>query len=175
MLRDLRPLLAQIDPAATQAVPILDFIGLYKPELNAFFANVASATQARSSSGVHYLRTTNPLNPENLAVYPRRIGSNRPNAYAKPGAFDQLRRGLPVFENRHCSSGVPTITNVPAPSPVPLPVPIAPGLIPDQLLDQIIEFGFAGRPGSQTAPPCRLQGPYDFGGEVTQYPHVNER
>jgi phospholipid/cholesterol/gamma-HCH transport system substrate-binding protein len=175
ILEDARPLIAQLDPAMRQLTPLLDFLGLYKRELTAFFANTASATQARDSSGVHYLRTTNPLNPENLAVYPRRIGSNRPNPYTKPGNFTQLRRGLPVFENRHCSSGVPTITNVPAPSPVPLPVPIAPGLIPDQLLDQIIEFGFAGRPGSQTAPPCRLQGTYDFGGEVTQYPHVNER
>ncbi|HEX2411921.1 MAG TPA: MlaD family protein [Solirubrobacteraceae bacterium] len=171
VLEDARPLIAQLDPAMRQITPLLDFLGLYKRELTSFFANTASATQARDSSRVHYLRTTNPLNPENLAVYPRRIGSNRPNAYAKPGNFTQLRRGLPVFENRHCSSGVPTITNVPAPSPVPIPT----DLIPAQLLDQIIEFGFAGRPGSQTAVPCRPQGPYDFGGEVTQYPHVNER
>jgi virulence factor Mce-like protein len=175
VVEDARPLIAQLDPAMRQLTPLLDFVGLYKRELTAFFANTASGTQARDSSGVHYLRTTNPLNPENLAVYPRRIGSNRPNPYAKPGNFNQLRRGLPVFENRHCSSGVPTITNVPAPSPVPLPVPIPTDLIPAQLLDQIIRFGFAGRPGSQTAVPCRRQGPYDFGGEVTQYPHVNER
>jgi phospholipid/cholesterol/gamma-HCH transport system substrate-binding protein len=175
VLEDARPLIAQLDPAMRQVTPLLDFVGLYKRELTAFFANTAAGTQAKDSSGVHYLRTTNPLNPENLAVYPRRIGSNRPNAYAKPGNFDQLRRGLPVFENRHCSSGVPTITNVPAPTPLPLPVPIPTDLIPAQLLDQIIEFGFAGRPGSQTAVPCRLQGPYTFGGETTQYPHVNER
>jgi phospholipid/cholesterol/gamma-HCH transport system substrate-binding protein len=174
VLEDARPLIAQLDPAMRQLTPLLDFVGLYKPELTAFFANTASATQAKDSSGVHYLRTTNPLNPENLAVYPRRVGGNRPNAYAKPGNFAQLSRGMPVFENRHCSSGVPTITNVPAPSPVPLPVPIPPGLIPDQLLNQIIEFGFAGRPGTQTAVPCRPQGPYTFGGETTQYPHVNE-
>ncbi|HET9738087.1 MAG TPA: MlaD family protein [Solirubrobacteraceae bacterium] len=175
VLEEARPLIAQLDPAMRQVTPLLDFIGLYKRELTAFFANTAAGTQAKDSTGVHYLRTTNPLNPENLAVYPRRIGSNRPNAYAKPGNFDQLRRGLPVFENRHCSSGVPTITNVPAPTPVPLPVPIPTDLIPAQLLDQIIQFGFAGRPGSQTAVPCRWQGPYTFGGETTQYPHVNER
>ena len=175
VLEDARPLIAQLDPAMRQVTPLLDFIGLYKRELTAFFANTPAATQAKDSSGVHYLRTTNPLNPENLAVYPRRIGSNRPNPYAKPGTFDQLRRGLPVFEDRHCSSGVPTITNVPAPTPVPLPVPIPTDLIPAQLLDQIIQFGFAGRPGSQTAVPCRSQGPYTFGGETTQYPHVNER
>jgi phospholipid/cholesterol/gamma-HCH transport system substrate-binding protein len=175
VLEDARPLIAQLDPAMRQVTPLLDFIGLYKRELTAFFANTVAGTQAKDPSGVHYLRTTNPLNPENLAVYPRRIGSNRPNAYAKPGNFDQLPRGLPVFENRHCSSGVPTITNVPAPTPVPLPLPIPTDLIPTELLDRIIQFGFAGRPGSQTAVPCRLQGPYTFGGETTQYPHVNER
>jgi phospholipid/cholesterol/gamma-HCH transport system substrate-binding protein len=180
VLEDARPLIAQLDPAMRQLRPLLDFVGLYKRELTAFFGNTAAGTQAKDSSGVHYLRTTNPLNPENLAVYPRRIGSNRPNPYAKPGNFDQLRRGLPVFENRHCSSGVPTITNVPAPVPVPpvplpIPVPAPTDLIPAQLLDQIIQFGFAGRPGSQTAVPCRPQGPYTFGGETTQYPHVNER
>ncbi len=173
VLEDARPLIAQLDPAMRQLTPLLDFVGLYKPELTAFFANTAAATQAKDSSGVHYLRTTNPLNPENLAVYPRRLGGNRPNAYAKPGNFNQLRRGMPVFEDRHCSSGVPTITNVPAPSPVPLPIPIPTDLIPAALLDQIIQFGFAGRPGAQTAVPCRPQGPYTFGGETTQYPHVN--
>jgi virulence factor Mce-like protein len=171
ILEDARPLIAQLDPAMRQVTPLLEFIGLYKRELTAFFANTVAGTQAKDPSGVHYLRTTNPLNPENLAVYPRRIGSNRPNAYAKPGNFDQLRRGLPVFENRHCSSGVPTITNVPAPATPPIPT----DLIPAELLDRIIQFGFAGRPGAQTAVPCRLQGPYTFGGETTQYPHVNER
>jgi phospholipid/cholesterol/gamma-HCH transport system substrate-binding protein len=182
VLEDARPLIAQLDPAMRQLTPLLDFLGLYKRELTAFFANTVAGTQAKDNTGVHYLRTTNPLNPENLAVYPRRIGSNRPNPYAKPGTFDQLPSGLPVFENRHCSSGVPTITNVPAPTPVPpvpvpipVPTPTATDLIPATLLDQIIQFGFAGRPGTQTAVPCRPQGPYTFGGEMTQYPHVNER
>ena len=114
MLQDLRPLLAQVDPAARQLVPLLDFVGLYKRELNAFFANTVAATQARSTSTrVHYLRTTNPFNPENLAVYPRRLGTNRPNAYAKPGTFNKLRSGLEVYEDRHCGRAIPGVTNDP--------------------------------------------------------------
>jgi phospholipid/cholesterol/gamma-HCH transport system substrate-binding protein len=175
ILEDAQPLIAQLDPTMRQVIPILDFLGLYKRELTAFFANTPAATQAQDARGVHYLRSTNPLNPENLAVYPRRIGSNRPNAYAKPGNSDQLRRGMPVFENRHCSRGTPNITNVVPPTlPVPLPS-VTEDLIPDALLDQIIEFGFAGQPGQGVAVPCRWQGKYDFGGEVTQYPHVRER
>ena len=171
VLRDARPLIGQLDPAMRQITPILQFIGLYKPELTAFFANSVAATQAVSTGGLHYLRTTNPFNPENLAVYPRRIGTNRPNAYAKPGNFLQLSRGMPVFENRHCSRGVPTVGNTPLP---PLP-PVLGDLVPDDLLNNIVQFAFNGTNGGGAAPPCRLQGRYDFGGEVTQYPHVRER
>ena len=28
--------------------------------------------------------------------------------------------------------------------------------------------------GNTIAPPCKQQGKFDFGGETTQYPHVNE-
>jgi phospholipid/cholesterol/gamma-HCH transport system substrate-binding protein len=172
VLEDARPLIAQLDPAMRQLTPIFDFLGLYKRELTAFFANTPAATQAADNSGVHYLRTTNPLNPENLAVYPRRIGTNRPNAYAKPGNFGELDRGMPVFDDRHCGAGVPSISNIPA---LPLPPPVE-DLIPSELLDRIVQYAFAGQPGTNgPAPPCRLQGPYSFGGEVTQYPHVNER
>src|SRR5215216_897012 len=140
VLHDLRPLLAQVDPAAQQLVPLLDFLGLYKRELTSFFANAVAATQARSASTrVHHLRTTNPFNPENLAVYPRRIGTNRPNAYAKPGNFAQLQQGMPVFENRHCANGVPGVANnadvlpqiVPTTPALPgLPVPVPTPTLP---------------------------------------------
>jgi hypothetical protein len=167
---------------------------------------VTAATQARGPEGLHYLRTTNPLNPENLAVYPRRIGSNRPNPYYKPRLYDQLRQGLPVFENRHCDRLVPDVVNTPLDLPLPEvpipevpdlpPVPDLPGveepqlpplpdlnltpeqlkaLIPDELLRDIEEFAFDNAPGGVIpAPPCRLQGPYDFGGRITRYPQVTD-
>jgi phospholipid/cholesterol/gamma-HCH transport system substrate-binding protein len=174
ILEDARPLIAQLDPAARQLIPLLQFVGLYKKTLTAFFANTVAATQAFESKAgkkVHYLRTSNPLNAENLAVYPRRIGTNRPNAYAKPDNFAQLSRGMPVFDNRGCGAGVPTVTNVPAP---PLP-PIVGDLVPPTLLNNIITYAFGGTNGGGAAPPCRLQGPYTFNGETSQYPHVRER
>jgi phospholipid/cholesterol/gamma-HCH transport system substrate-binding protein len=101
------------------------------------------------------------------------VGTNRPNPYAKPGVFRQLNRGLPVFDNRHCGAGVPNITNVSLP---PLPPILGEELIPADLLNRIVQYAFAGQPGvNGPAPPCRLQGPYSFGGEITQYPHVGER
>ena len=100
ILRDLRPLLAQADPALRQLIPILEVLGAYKGELTAFFANTAAATQAFDpGTRLHYLRTTNPLNPENLAAYPRRIGSNRPEPLPAAGRLPQARgraRGLRV-------------------------------------------------------------------------------
>ena len=94
-LEDARPLLGQLDPATAQLAPMVEFIGLYKRELTSFFGNTAAATQAKDpGSNLHYLRTSNPLNPENLAVYPRRLPTNRPNPYRLPGGFDELPQGL---------------------------------------------------------------------------------
>jgi phospholipid/cholesterol/gamma-HCH transport system substrate-binding protein len=167
VLEDARPLIAQLDPAMRQITPILQFLALYKPELTSLFANSVAATQA-TSQGFHYLRTTNPFNPENLAVYPQRVGTNRPNPYAMPKAFLKLRQGMPVFENRHCNNGLPAISNTPLP---PLP-PSVGDLVPTELLNNIVTYAFLGTQRGGAAPPCRLQGKYNFGGEVTQYPHV---
>jgi len=49
------------------------------------------------------------------------------------------------------------------------------GMLVMQLVNVSYLTGFGGTNGSAAAPPCRLQGKYDFGGEVTQYPHVRER
>ena len=73
------------------------------------------ATTVASGQPLHYLRTTNPFNPENLAVYPRRLGTNRPNAYTKPNAFDKLRTGLESYETRQCGRPLPLLTNTPSP------------------------------------------------------------
>ena len=138
-LEDLRPLVAQLDPATGQLAPAVEFIGLYKRELTSFFANTVAATQAKDNN-IHYLRTSNPLNPENLAVYPNRLPTNRPNPYTKPGHFDALQQGLPVYEDRQCNASnlIPTVTNVPlqlvndvvdaVPTAIPIP-PIVGGIV----------------------------------------------
>jgi ABC-type transporter Mla subunit MlaD len=182
VLRESRPLLAQLDPAMRQLTPILDFIGLYKPELTAFFANTAAATQASDpATKVHYLRTVNPLNRENLAVYPRRLGTNRTNPYPMSGSFLKLREGMPSFETRHCNREVPQVTNTPPP-PGGTP-PLLPGLpadqlqalIPQPLLDAINRFATGQASGHEEAPPCKQQGPFTIDGETSQYPHVKGR
>jgi hypothetical protein len=167
ILDDLRPLLGQLDPFLRNVNPIVQFVGLYRRELLAFFANTVATTQAidrppKATGPVHYLRTTNPLNPENLAAYPRRIGTNRPNPYTLPGAFSRLSDHLQVYENRHCGvAGVPVLGGAISP------------LIPQELSDLVGRFAFGtGTAGAVPAPPCDKQGKFDFGGERTDYPHV---
>ena len=93
---------AQIDPAARQLVPDP---GLHRP-LQARADRVLRQHRRRhagqrppaSAAGActTCARRTR-SNPEILAAYPRRIGTNRPNPYALPGAFDKLAerpRGL---------------------------------------------------------------------------------
>ncbi len=88
--------------------PFLQFTGDYVPELQSFFANVTAATEAHDknydiSNGQiqHYLRGLVTINPESLAVYSQRIGTNRANPYFQPGALRALGNGgLQVFSTR---------------------------------------------------------------------------
>ncbi|MDQ3740970.1 MAG: MCE family protein [Actinomycetota bacterium] len=201
-LEDLRPALGEFDPLLKQLNPIANWLSEYRTEIRAFFANSPAATQA-TSEGIHYLRTANPMNPENLAVYPRRIGSNRPNAYMKPRGFDNLDRtsaqdpGLLAYETRHCGRPNPTtepegaladaltqvlpILQQPPPTGPPNPLEPPPPTGPT-LAGNIAAFVFNNSGRDVPAPPCVFQGPFrtaegelvDAGGEMTQYPHVRE-
>jgi virulence factor Mce-like protein len=173
LLEDLKPVLQQLDPALDQIVPILQYVKPFKRELTAFFANSVAATQAtdvqpETGTELHYLRTTNPVNAENFAVYPRRVGSNRPLAYMQPGGFDKLREGLEVNENRHCGRGVPVLSQVAD--------PILTQLLPQEIRDNLNElFLPVTQNTQQPAPACKLQAPQTFQGETRQYPHVKPR
>ena len=115
------------------------------------------------------MRTTNPLkNPENLAVYPKRLPTNRPNPYAKPGSFTQLAKGLRVFEDRHCNGVDPTVTNLVPEVPATPDLPIVGGLlcrtpgcagISDDLLARIQKYAFAGAGQAVPAPAVHQAGP----------------
>jgi len=78
-------------------------------------------------------------------------------------------------------SPVPTVVGVPPVTLPPIPqVPLTPeqaeALIPDELLQRIQDFAFGGATGQGVvAPPCRQQGPFEFGGKRTQYPQIDAR
>ena len=165
-LDETRPLLAQVDPFLRELNPILSYLGLYKREITAFFANDVAATQATeqplgSDVPVHYLRTTNPINPENLAAYPYRISTNRSNPYVEPGGYRKLKSGLEVLDDYYCTTNA-----APPVSPVPSP------LLPEQLRELVVRFAYTA--SGPVAPPCKEQRPLGprLTGTEGVYPHV---
>jgi virulence factor Mce-like protein len=149
VLDDTKPLLARTEVFLRDVQPIVDYLGHYRKEIAAFFALDAAATQATdippgSSKPVHYLRTTNPVNPEILAAYPKRLPTNRSNPYVEPGGYNQLAQGLPVFGKYLCD-----ITGPPG-----LLGPVS-ALLPAALRNLITEFVFTAT--GPVAPPCREQ------------------
>jgi virulence factor Mce-like protein len=167
-LNETTPLLAQVDPFLRQLNPILDYLGLYKAEIAAFFANDVAATQATevplgSDVPVHYLRTTNPVNPEVLTAWPYRLATNRSNPYTEPRGYAKLKNGLEVFDDYYCTS------NAVAPL-----TPLASPLLPEGLRQQIQDFMYGGLSNGNVAPDCKEQAPLGprLTGTPGVYPHV---
>ncbi len=182
------PLLENIRPVLHNFDPFLQYAGEYVPELQAFFANFAASTQAHLSNSntagqgppLHYLRSMQIIGPESLAIYTKRIGTNRSNPYFQPGAFNQLGSGLQVFENNSCANSAPSV-NGPANS-----------TISAELIEQLIKFkvvnppekpdglnssnsGNTAKPGNPNevpAPGCYPQAPFTFNGHTSKFPHV---
>jgi phospholipid/cholesterol/gamma-HCH transport system substrate-binding protein len=121
-LDDSVPLLDRITPYLGGVVPVVDYINTYRREIAAFFANGTATTEAtvqgaNGSTLLHYVRISNPINPETLAAYPRRLSTNRANPYLVPGGYQSLISGLPVFGRYLCTSNpLPTIGPTIAPS-----------------------------------------------------------
>jgi phospholipid/cholesterol/gamma-HCH transport system substrate-binding protein len=167
-LAELGPLLTAATPVLRNLIPILQAGDYYVPEITSLFANATAATQASLTPGevsgaqLHYLRTTEPINPEGLAVYGGRIGTNRTNAYALPGTFNKLATGLPVYDPRACSKPTPGATGPPN------------AYVTQSTLDLIHQLGIAGVPFGPPppAPPCVYQGPFPLNGMLTTFPHL---
>jgi phospholipid/cholesterol/gamma-HCH transport system substrate-binding protein len=165
VLDNTRPLLRRLDPFLRQFTPIIDYLGLYRREIAAFFANdaaVTEATDAGQANGepVHYLRTNNPTNPEIMAGFSARLSTNRSNPYLEPGGYDKLRteRHLNVFGDYLCTS-------------TPVPPPPA-GLAPD-LFAAISYYTYGGSQNRGAAPPCDQQRPLGrLIGQSGRYPRL---
>ncbi len=107
-----RPVLAQLDPFLRNLNPAIDFLGLYKQELNAFFSNTVAATQAVTFPP-NAKRPARPLPAHDQPGQPREPGHLPPPAGHQPaqplpGAgrlqLPRRRRPLQVFENRQCTA-----------------------------------------------------------------------
>jgi phospholipid/cholesterol/gamma-HCH transport system substrate-binding protein len=153
VLDNTRPILGRLDPWLRNFTPIVDYLGLYRREITAFLANDAAATQGQelsfndSSKLLHYLRTANPVNPEMLAGWPFRLGTNRSNPYTEPGGYDKLRTEghLEVFGDYLCTD------NATPPPPEPNE------WLPEPLVADVDRFIYGGDENRGKAPPCDPQ------------------
>jgi phospholipid/cholesterol/gamma-HCH transport system substrate-binding protein len=146
------PWLTRLTPYLGNFVPIFNYINTYRREIAAFFANSAVTTQATSQNIaatklLHYLRISNPVNPETLTSYQHRLVSNRGNPYMLPGGYAQLLQGLSVFTSDLCTSN---------------PQPTIGPTIPDKLVAFLEGAYYTTTPGG---PPCKAQAP--LGGATT--------
>jgi phospholipid/cholesterol/gamma-HCH transport system substrate-binding protein len=169
VLDNTRPILRRLDPFLRDLTPIVDYLGLYRREIAAFFGNDSAATQAvgpgfASPGAVHYLRVMNPMNPEIMTGYANRLATNRYNPYTEPGAYDRLGQGqpLPVFGSYLCTAN---------PTPTP-PPPNA--YLSDRLASEIQKFVYGiGTENEGRAPPCVEQAPLGrVVGQSGRYPRL---
>ncbi len=173
VLSELTPVLGNVTPPLRNFEPFLKFTGEYVPELQALFANATAASQAHDKNGdttngqiQHYLRALQTINPEGLAVYSQRIGTNRGNPYFQPGAFRLLGSGgLQVFSTANCADSAPSVDPKTANETVP-----------ESILKQLIEDNVVNKAGSTTnkvgAPACTQQPPFTWEGATSQFPRV---
>jgi virulence factor Mce-like protein len=191
VLENLRPVLHNLDP-------FLQYAGTYTKELQAFFANLTSASQTQEGNGdiprsvsarQHELKTLAVVTPESFTLYNNRVGTSRANAYPLAGSYANLASGLSVFSTSNCSNPTPSV-NGPANE-----------TISAELIEEILAFKIANKPekpnglaaentfrakdgehesnaaapgeGNQVkAPACVKQGPNSFNGKLSQFPHV---
>ncbi len=149
------PWLAGLKPYLGNFVPIFTYINDYRREIAAFFANSTATTQATAQNIsqtelLHYLRISNPVNPETLTGYARRLESNRGNPYMAPGGYEQLLHGLSVFGEYLCTAQ---------------PQPNIGPTIPANLMSILKDVYYTSKPGG---PVCKGQGPL---GEKTTGQH----
>jgi virulence factor Mce-like protein len=153
------PWLTRLTPYLGNLVPVIEYINTYRREIASFFANSAASTQAvglniAQTQALHYLRISNPINPEVLTAYSKRLESNRGNPYPAPNSYLNLLHGLEVFASNLC-------TNNPQPTIGPT--------IPADLAATLQRAYYTSTPGG---PPCKAQAPLGQTtvGELTSFP-----
>jgi virulence factor Mce-like protein len=186
LLQDLPPLLRRVQPFFDELDPLLQELALYKNDITAFVANAAAVTNAQSASPetgnrtVKYLRTSVPLGPDSVAVYPRRLTVNRGNPYVKALGYLKLGAGgLDSFETSQCVSGLNAIyRDWSELSPTEQANFTASTNQGQDLYDRLHKFSFLNQRNSNDlpAPPCTQQGTFQPLGQPnqppTRYQHV---
>jgi hypothetical protein len=172
VLHQLTPLLTASQPVLRNLNPLLAYLDLYQPEIEAGFANAAAASQNRqpvspelqgNSTELHILRAVGgPLQPSSNGLQSKTYGVTRTNAYPSPGVFTQLANGLATLTPASCSNPTPGAVGPPN------ALISAATLV---LLTNLQILG-SGANGTTAAPPCKGQAPQTFQGLTGLFPHV---
>ncbi len=154
----LRPLLGELGPFLGEVNPILDWLGQHEHTLTDIMANLGVATSARTTTSDpnatgHYLRQFGPQGAETVAVHPRRLSSNRGNAYIHPLNIvgpEQARKSIiPSFDCKNAGGDKEAESRAAKPRQSVNP-PV----------------------GQMASPACTTQGPYRFQGRLQRFPHI---
>jgi phospholipid/cholesterol/gamma-HCH transport system substrate-binding protein len=187
---DLPTLLDQLVPFTKQLTPIVAGIGRYQHDITGLLGNATGATEAQISTeaGVlsHYIRSSAPLYPEDLAMFgpnaasEHRLAYSRTNPYPAPNSALNVINGLDTFDTRPCTS--PPGVNVGlGPDATYVGNPFwdnrATFDTPQELLDELKSTAFRSQTDTTTLPavPCKKQPPQPSIGQVsesTDYTHI---
>jgi phospholipid/cholesterol/gamma-HCH transport system substrate-binding protein len=155
------PWLARQTPYLGGIIPVINYLNDYRREIAAFFANSAVTTQGTLQNNqqtklLHYLRISNPVNPETLTSYQHRLSSNRGNPYMVPGGYDNLLQGLFTFSGYLCTSNAQ---------------PEIGPTVPADLAAILQSTYYTTNPGG---PPCRSQSLLGTAttGQLQVFPHL---
>jgi hypothetical protein len=103
VLQRARPLVQVLVPALRDALPVVQYLGLYKQEVISMFTNLGASTQGAQPTvaggePLHYIRALVPFTLEGGAVQAQRYGTNRHNPYLRPLGMLKLPEGLESFD-----------------------------------------------------------------------------
>ncbi len=160
-LKQSEPWLARQSPYLAGLIPVINYLNDYRREIAAFFANSAVTTQGTLQNNqqtklLHYLRISNPVNPETLTSYQHRLESNRASPYMVPSGYTNLLDGLFTFGSYLC-------TNTPQPT--------IGATVPVDLAAILQSTYYTTNPGG---PPCKAQSPLGTAttGQPQVFPHL---
>jgi phospholipid/cholesterol/gamma-HCH transport system substrate-binding protein len=169
-LNDSIPFLTRLTPYLGQLAPVIDYINTFKREIAGFFANSTASSEgqlgASAGGNAHYLRISNPINPEALTTYAKRPYSNRTNPYMDPNGYSELVSGLRSFGSWLCTSNpLPTIGSSLSDSTTSIQGTVL------TLAQLVSQYYYTATPGG---PPCKSQSPLGSvtSGQNQSFPHL---
>jgi phospholipid/cholesterol/gamma-HCH transport system substrate-binding protein len=187
---DLPPLLNQLVPFTRQLNPLVATIGRYQSDVTGLLGNVTGITNAQTSTEAgnlsHYIRSSAPLYPEDLAMFgptaasEHRLTYSRSNPYVAPNSALNVINGLLSFDTRACSSP-PGLTAGLGPDSSYVGNPAwdnrATFDTPQEMLDELKSTAFRDQTNTSTlpSPACNKQPAQPSLGqipELTDYTHV---